>query len=368
MKKTGWLIATLLCMVLTGVTVYLASSFKTTEQKAAEAAAPPASTLTATVERKVLESTLALTCTVDYSQKRELTVTNASGGAQFTSIDVTKGERLANGSLVAEINGQPVFTIIGGFSFYRDLSLEDRGPDAQLLNDALVAMGYQRARIGADRDTIDAETYRALNRLHTYFGYPGISQEDPINASQFIVLPDEVEVISDPRRTGDVSAGAIATLSSGEREVACKPTVGTLTDDIVDGQQVRLPDLGTESYSVTVAQKDTSSSDTENAAGTVANDQDKRYLAVSVGADAVEGKTRLNGEIILATSGEPGLVVPSSALFTTANGTQVTVVDRDGSERVETVIVDFSANGYSTVSSANGNLVEGDAVRISQER
>ncbi|MDO4898473.1 MAG: hypothetical protein Q3965_04100 [Rothia sp. (in: high G+C Gram-positive bacteria)] len=384
MKKIGWVLATLLCMLLTGVTVYLASSFKTTEQKAAEAAAPPPSTITATVERRTLENTLALTCTVDYSQKRALTVSTAASGAQFTSIDVTEGERLTNGSLVAEINGQPVFTVLGGFSFYRDLNLKDRGPDARLLNQALTAMGYQYARTGADQDLVDAETYRALNRLRAFFNYPALEENQPIAASQFIVLPEEVQVVSKPRSTGDVDAGAIATLSSGQQKVACKPATGTVTDDITSGLKARLPELGSEEYPVTVASKDASGAEAgqgdtgaltgEGSAGAAAgnagsgsNTSGERYLSITASATATEGKTRLNGELILASSGEPGLVVPSSALFTTTEGTQLTLVEADGSQHTQKVTVGFSAQGYSVVSPQGGSLTEGDSVLLPQE-
>lgn len=228
MKKSLWALLTLVCMVLTGATVYLASSFKTSEQKAAEAQAPEASLITASVENRTLETTLPLVCSIDYTDQRELAVSQVSPGAQYTKVAIAQGEELGNGSLVAEVNGAPIFTLLGGFSFYRDLALEAQGPDAQLLNDSLIAMGYQLPRVGADVNTVTEETYRALGMLYTHFGYQPLSTEDAIPAASFIVLSDYATVISEPRSTGAVETAPLGLLSSGQKELACKPSTGNL--------------------------------------------------------------------------------------------------------------------------------------------
>lgn len=228
MKKSLWALLTLVCMVLTGATVYLASSFKTSEQKAAEAQAPEASLITASVENRTLETTLPLVCSIDYTDQRELAVSQVSPGAQYTKVAIAQGEELGNGSLVAEVNGAPIFTLLGGFSFYRDLVLEAQGPDAQLLNDSLIAMGYQLPRVGADVNTVTEEIYRALGMLYTHFGYQPLSTEDAIPAASFIVLSDYATVISEPRSTGAVETAPLGLLSSGQKELACKPSTGNL--------------------------------------------------------------------------------------------------------------------------------------------
>lgn len=374
MKKTLWALLTLLCMVLTGVTVYIASSFKTSEQKAAEAQAPEPSLVTASLERRTLENTLPLVCSVDYTDQRELTVTNATAGAQYTSVDIVQGEELGNGSLVAEVNGAPVFTLLGGFSFYRDLTLDAQGPDAKLLNDALVALGYQLPRVGSDLDTVTEETYRALGVLYTRFGYKPLSKEDAIPASSFIVLKDQATVISKPRSTGDVSSEALALLSSGQKELACKPAGGSLSAEVASGQRLRLNTGASVTYPVEVkTEQTTAGANTASGSGTQAvapnpqggTDSGTQYVAVQVPENDLGGLSRFNAELILDSSPQAGLVVPSSALYTTGQGSSVKLQEGTGTRDV-TVRVTFSANGYSMIEAdSSTGLTEGSQVVIS---
>ncbi len=372
-NKKIWVLLTLLCMVVTGATVYIASSFKTSEQKAAEAQTPEASVITASVENRTLENILPLVCSVDYTDQRELTVTNAAPGAQYTSVDIVQGEELGNGSLVAEVNGAPVFTLLGGFSLYRDLTLDAQGPDAKLLNDALVALGYQLPRVGADIDTVTEETYRALGVLYTSFGYKPLSKEEAIPASSFIVLNNHATVISKPRSTGDVSFEALALLSSGQKELACKPATGTLSPDAATGQRLRLNTGATVTYLVEVKSEKTSTganAGSGSEAPAVPNtqtgtDTGTKYVAVQVPESDLGGLNRFNAELILDSSPQAGLVVPSSALFTTGQGSIVKL--QEGTEtRDITVRVTFSANGYSMIEAdPSTGLTEGSQVVIS---
>lgn len=366
-----WALITLLCMVASGVTVYIASSFKTSEQKAAEAQAPEASVITASVENRTLENTLPLVCSVDYTDQRELAVTQASPGAQYTSVDIVQGEELGHGNLVAEVNGAPVFTLLGGFSFYRDLTLDAQGPDAKLLNDSLISMGYQLPRVGADISTVTEETYRALGVLYAHFGYPALKTEDPIPASSFIVLNSPATVISVPRTTGDVTAGALALLSSGQKELACKPSTGNLSADVATGQMIRLNNGATATYPIEVktAQdgtgKASSGSEAQAAAPNSPTGTDTTYVAVQVPESDLGGLSRFNAELILSSSPHSGLVVPSSALFTTGQGSTVKLQDGEEARDIP-VQVTFSANGYSMIDVDPGSgLVAGSQVLIS---
>lgn len=370
-NKKIWVLLTLLCMVVTGATVYIASSFKTSEQKAAEAQAPEASVITASVENRTLENILPLVCSVDYTDQRELAVTQAGPGAQYTSVDIVQGEELGNGNLVAEVNGVPVFTLLGGFAFYRDLALDAQGPDSKLLNDSLVSMGYQLPRVGADTYTVTEETYRALGVLYSHFGYRPLTTDEPIPASSFIVLNGPVTVISEPRSTGDVTAGALALLSSGQKELACRLSTGSLSADVATGQMIRLNNGATVTYPVEVkTEKDStgnasSGAETQIAAPNVQTGTDTAYVAVKVPESDLGGLNRFNAELILDSSDQAGLVVPSSALFTTGQGSTVKL--QDGEEiRDIPVQVTFSANGYSMIDvDPDSGLVAGSQVLIS---
>ncbi|WP_237224758.1 hypothetical protein [Rothia nasisuis] len=372
-NKKIWVLLTLLCMVVTGVTVYIASSFKTSEQKAAEAQAPEASRITASVENRFLENTLPLVCSVDYTDQRELTVTQADPGSQFTSVDIVQGEELGNGNLVAEVNGIPVFTLLGGFSLYRDMTLGAQGPDAKLLNDSLVSMGYQLPRVGSDINTVTEETYRALGVLYTHFGYKPLNTEEAIPASSFIVLNDYATVISTPRSTGAVESEPLALLSSGQKELACNQTGGSLSTEVATGQRLRLNTGETVTYPVEVRNEKVSTENSNSGSETqvvapnsqAGTDTDTTYVAVQVPESDLDGLSRFNAELILSSSPQPGLVIPSSAIYTTEQGSTVKLQEGDETRDI-TVRVTFSAKGFSMIEAdSNTGLVEGSQVLIS---
>ncbi|WP_143539045.1 hypothetical protein [Rothia nasimurium] len=374
-NKKIWVLLTLLCMVVTGVTVYIASSFKTSEQKAAEAQAPEASRITASVENRFLENTLPLVCSVDYTDQRELTVTQTDPGSQFTSVDIVQGEELGNGNLVAEVNGIPVFTLLGGFSLYRDMTLGAQGPDAKLLNDSLVSMGYQLPRVGSDINTVTEETYRALGVLYTHFGYKPLNTEEAIPASSFIVLNDYATVISTPRSTGAVESEPLALLSSGQKELACNQTGGSLSTEVATGQRLRLNTGETVTYPVEVRNEKVSTENSSSGSETqvvapnsqAGTDIDTTYVAVQVPESELGGLSRFNAELILNSSPQPGLVIPSSAIYTTEQGSTVKLQEGDETRDI-TVRVTFSANGYSMIEVDPGTeLTEGSQVLISAD-
>lgn len=140
-KKTLWLYGIIaLLLIITVGTLISAQNIKTTAQKDAEAAPPDPSTITATVTREKLRTTVPLTCTANYATSTPL---RYSGEGQYTAITIKHGDTVGNGTLIAEVNGEPLITLTGGFALYRDLKLDDSGPDAALLNEALTAMGRQ---------------------------------------------------------------------------------------------------------------------------------------------------------------------------------------------------------------------------------
>ena len=373
MKKTLWALITLACMILTGFTVYLASSFKTSEQKAAEAQAPDKSILTARVEEGQLENTLPLTCKLSFKNQAELVSKGAQAGAQYTRISLEEGETLSNGSLVAEINGQPVFVLLGGFSLYRDLNLEDRGPDARLLNQSLTALGYQLPRTPAEADQITGETYRALGLLYRNFGYPAPKEEDPILASSFIVLKEEAKVISQPRETGDLEEGPLALLSSGQKELLCSPSNAALLADIQAGQQVRL--LATDpnkTYPLQLTQSDEEKEKTDQPSTGRGQEQqaqaqeDNQQILLEVPEEDLGQESSFQAEVILSSSPQRGLIVPGSALITTAQGQSLQLKEGEETRQIAVSIL-YSSQGYHMVESQDPGLEAGTLVLLQTE-
>lgn len=378
-------IVVLLLLLFTIGALWTARSFQTTAQRTAAAEPPAESLITASVTRQQLTSTTPVSCTVGYVGSTELQPSMApEPTAQYTQILVTEGERLDQGSQVAEINGQPLFVLIGGFDFYRDLKLKDAGPDARMLNDALIAMGRQPVRSEADADVIDMTTYAALGSWYEDFGYTPPQDKDPIPASRFIVLKDSAEVTSQPRGTGAVADGPIAQIAGGDRELTCTGPSGDLTPEAATGQELRLAALPDRAYTVTVgapAQEQGTEAATDGAAaseaagpaaqvptldgaGDAGAAPSGREATAEAGSEVANLSGTQPGELVLAHSEGDELVVPSSALWTRDGRTVVTVVDGDQQTEVPVTVI-FSADGLNAVEPEEAaQLEEGDVVKV----
>lgn len=385
-KKTLWLYGIIaLLLIITVGTLISAQNIKTTAQKDAEAAPPDPSTITATVTREKLRTTVPLTCTANYATSTPL---RYSGEGQYTAITIKHGDTVGNGTLIAEVNGEPLITLTGGFALYRDLKLDDSGPDAALLNEALTAMG----RLGPQPARITEDTYEALNNLLDSLGYAHIKTDQPIPARYFLIINRAGLVTGNPRATGAIADGPVATIAEGSKTLSCTGTTGRLTPEARSGQKVTVPSLGDTEYVATLGYKNTSEAagnsqagrstqpngaegaagSNLNGAGAAGSTEGERILTLDVGDKADSLRGAVNAELTLEETPEAHLVVPSSALYTRDGQTRVIVLGPESSngskareEREVTVTVISNANGKNAVT---GDLHEGDSVKIMREK
>lgn len=385
-KKTLWLYGIIaLLLIITVGTLISAQNIKTTAQKDAEAAPPDPSTITATVTREKLRTTVPLTCTANYATSTPL---RYSGEGQYTAITIKHGDTVGNGTLIAEVNGEPLITLTGGFALYRDLKLDDSGPDAALLNEALTAMG----RLGPQPARITEDTYEALNNLLDSLGYAHIKTDQPIPARYFLIINRAGLVTGNPRATGAIADGPVATIAEGSKTLSCTGTTGRLTPEARSGQKVTVPSLGDTEYVATLGYKNTSEAagnsqagrstqpngaegaagSNLNGAGAAGSAEGERILTLDVGDKADSLRGAVNAELTLEETPEAHLVVPSSALYTRDGQTRVIVLGPESSngskareEREVTVTVISNANGKNAVT---GDLHEGDSVKIMREK
>lgn len=378
-KKTLWLYGIIaLLLIITVGTLISAQNIKTTAQKDAEAAPPAPSTITATVTREKLRTTVPLTCTANYATSTPL---RYSGEGQYTAITIKHGDTVGNGTLIAEVNGEPLITLTGGFALYRDLKLDDSGPDAALLNEALTALGRQ----GPQPARITEDTYEALNNLLDSLGYAHVKTDQPIPARYFLIINRAGVVTGNPRATGAIADGPVATIAEGSKTLSCTGTTGRLTPEARSGQKVTVPSLGDTEYVATLGYKNTSeaagaagnsqagrSTQPNGAEGAAGNTEGERILTLDVGDKADSLRGTVNAELTLEETPEAHLVVPSSALYTRDGQTRVIVLGPESSsgskareEREVTVTVISNANGKNAVT---GDLHEGDSVKIMREK
>ena len=120
-------------------------SIKSPDQAALEAEPPPASLITVEVELAELAADVISRADVGYDEPVSLSLSGALGDREAALVVTSapeRGARLAEGAVVIEIAGRPVFLLTGAVPVYRDLRPRDRGPDVAQLEDALARLGH----------------------------------------------------------------------------------------------------------------------------------------------------------------------------------------------------------------------------------
>lgn len=159
---------------------------KSPAQVAADAAAPRADVLTATVEHRVLTSSVITRGQVVAGQTVEVIpqVTAGVGAARpvITRLRVRPGDTVKPGQVLMEVSGRPVFVLEGSLPVYRDLSPGATGDDIAQLQKALKALGHSSAPDAAG--SFGAGTKAALNSFYKAVGYTPVSasgaEGDPV--------------------------------------------------------------------------------------------------------------------------------------------------------------------------------------------
>lgn len=148
---------------------------KSPEQLAAEAAGPPASVLTAEVERKVLRQTVVLRGQVSGGQVLEVTPSPAGAGASkaiLTAIRLQPGSPVQHGAVVLEVSGRPLIALRGSVPAYRDLRPGAKGPDVRQLQSALRELGHASAETDG---VFGPGTKRAVTELYDQLGFEPVT-------------------------------------------------------------------------------------------------------------------------------------------------------------------------------------------------
>lgn len=138
-------------------------------QAVAEAAPPAPTPVTAAAERRVLTEPVITRGTVQPGSAVKLTAPDGLSGvaAVVTRMTAHAGTPLREGTVFAEVAGQPVFGLVLPFPLYRDLTVGLRGPDVTEVQKALRRLGTAGPATG----TFDAATAQALERFYHARGY-----------------------------------------------------------------------------------------------------------------------------------------------------------------------------------------------------
>ncbi len=178
-------------------------------QVAANTAAPEPSLITVPIESAELSVDVVVRGTLQFSDTETLDVqpTTIDGTTIITRTLVEVGDELAEGDVMIEVAGRPVFVLEGQLPEYRSLRPAAEGPDVLQLEEAL-------ARLGLDPGPVDGEyteaTEAAIQALYFQAGYTA-NLPSPDETSELDGLRDQVAAaerdLSDLLTTGDDGSG-----------------------------------------------------------------------------------------------------------------------------------------------------------------
>lgn len=146
------------------------SQVQTPAQRAANAAPPPPSMITAEVERSVVTSGFTTRARL---RPQYLTAVSHVGGAGqgravVSGLPKRAGAAVRAGEVCAVVSGRPLIVLRGAVQSYRDLRYGDRGQDVDQLRAALAGLGF---RVGDPKGRYGVRTATAIRQLYARTGF-----------------------------------------------------------------------------------------------------------------------------------------------------------------------------------------------------
>ncbi|GIM81754.1 HlyD family efflux transporter periplasmic adaptor subunit [Salinispora arenicola] len=157
---------------------WIGRDIRSPDELARRAQAPPPSRITAEVERRQLSTSVVIRGDVRFDQATEVTVDGDIGDRSAGALVVTgriprPGTRLAEGAVVVEVSGRPIFVLQGALPMYRPLRPGATGTDVRQLELALGRLGLFPHR---PDDIYDGRTADAVAELFRNAGYEPVER------------------------------------------------------------------------------------------------------------------------------------------------------------------------------------------------
>jgi len=398
-----------------------ASFVKSPQQLAADTAAPPPTQTTAPVVSQVLTSSVQMRGVVYPATEYDVYATApslsssgssplgpAGGGAgsgsssavYISKLDVAAGELVRNGKMLAEIDGQPLFALLGSVPAWRDLTPGESGPDVTELQNALAKLGYYYN--GDTPGFFGGATENAVSLYYEHLGYtPQSSGGVPAANVVFLPsLPATVVAVNGakgeqpgqpflelaargslaltgelpPAYAGQVKPGLKVTIYDEVTGIHATGTVaelGSPTTISPVGVVVPIGNSGSSGSGSSGASGSSGSSGAGNSGSGSASSGATVFIPLSVHSSQPLAAA-LNGENVLVTvetgrTEGPVLTVPVAAVVTTASGASYVIIAGSHGQRTEVrVTPGLSENGYVQVTPVtSGSLAVGDNVVVS---
>jgi peptidoglycan hydrolase-like protein with peptidoglycan-binding domain len=391
-----------------GAGLFASTAIKSPEQVAADTRAPAPSLLTASVQRKVLSTTLVMrgkfTGGKTYPFTPASTPETANGPAATTLV-VTRvrtrvGAEVQPGRVLFDVSERPVFAFQGRFPAYRDMLPGENGKDIAQLQVALAKLGFSAhdSKFHYDRrGYFGAGTKSAVRRFYTWLGYsvpltndsfsmgaPNSSGSSPQptatdnSSSDSQTAPQPMVPMSEvaflpliPARVAALSAHVGDTLHGADPPIAFSTGGANLTARL-DPANESLVKVGTKVAILAEATGFTATGSVASIGAATNGSDGVSYIPLVIVRDHGWGRELVGQDvrvtITTATSRHRVLAVPEAAISSAADGTtSVTVVGPNQVQHPVKVNVGVSADGLVEVTPLGGGvLVVGDRVVTGQ--
>lgn len=259
-----------------------------------------------------------------------------------TSIAVTAGDEVRQGTTLYSVDLRPVVVAQGDVPAFRPIGEKTTGPDVAQLQQLLLDLGLYGGSIDGESG---AETLAAIKEWQQSLGLEPTGEVKAGDVIFVPTLPTRVALDSEKVFRG-------ATLTGGEPVLRGLPSSPVFTLPVTDSQAALIPsgtrvEITSPAGDVWEGYATDQTQDTESQTVVVGltGVDGVPICGDTCGQIAATGQSRLTSRIV-TTEEVTGLVVPSAALVTFADG-QVAVTTDEG-ERVSVKVV-ASARGMSVV-------------------
>ncbi len=308
---------------------------------------------TVSVEQGEVGSSMSLNTVATWQQTP--VGTNRVAGV-VTSVEVEAGQEVTAGQSLYTVDLRPVVIAQGTVPSFRDIALDTTGADVAQLQTLLGTLGFYSGMADGNAGS------RTVAAIKAWQKSLGLAQTGVVSAGDIIVVP------SLPARVtlNNELIAVGGTLGGGELLLNALPESPEFTLSVTSAQAASIP----EGTRVEITSPDADvweafaggqdlDAETQNVMIALAGKDGGTICGDACGQIPVTGDTSMLSQII-TTETVSGLVVPSAALVTTADG-EIAVIDESGTETAVEVIA--SAQGMSVIDGVD----EGTRVRVPAE-
>lgn len=330
-----------LCALLVGAGIGWAGSVVLTP---AEDVLASTSFTTVEVVQGEVGSSINLNTAVEWTP---IPVGSNRASGTVTTVNVAPGDEVNQGSVLYTVDLRPVVIVQGEIPSFRSMSIGTSGTDVKQLQTMLASLGFYS---GTQDGEFGYLTSKAVGKWQKSLG---ITADGVVQAGDVVFVPSlPTRVALDP---GVIKRGAAVT--GGEPVVKGLPPAPAFTVPVTDSQASLMPNgtrveiaSGSSKWEAYVVDH---VSDPENGTKMILSGKDGSIICGGeCGTIPVLGQTLLLSKIVTVES-VIGLVVPSAALLSGADGT-VSVIDEEGHHHK--VTVQASARGMSVIDGVGPGL------------